>query len=289
MRSPIDLMIDKACGLPSGAAVRSSDLLGVGKLEVWAYGGGTQSVGIAALIVQGKLPVPDWTVIADTEYERSSTWQYMNDVTVPAMEKVGVKIHRLLKSDYCYDHAGVFNSKGTPLIPAFTNQTVGNVGKLSGFCNRWWKQDVMLNFFRREHKLARSSMRKWIGYSLDESIRAIRMMDGDEWKSGLLRFPLIHDHPMKRRDTIAMVEAMGWPTPPRSACWMCPNQSDAEWRDLKQNYPDEFRKAVELEKDMQKQDPHLWLHDSCVPLDTVNFERPDDLFYRACDSGACFT
>lgn len=282
-------MPDYQLDVTDSPVIRSTDSLGVGKLEVWACGGGTQSVEIGALIVQGKLPIPDFTVIADTELERSSTWDYMDQVLAPALKKVGVEIHRLKKSDYCYQHDGVFNSKGIPLIPAFTNETVGSVGKLSGFCNRWWKQDVMLNYFRREHKLPRSSMRKWIGYSLDEASRAIRMMDGDEWKAGLLRFPLIHDYPMKRRETIKMVEAMGWPTPPRSACWMCPNQSDAEWRDLKQSHPDEFRKAVELEKEMQKQDAHLWLHDSCVPLDTVNFERPDDLFYRACDSGACFT
>jgi hypothetical protein len=36
-------------------------------MVVWSYGGGKQSVAIAALIVQGKLPKPDLIVMADTD------------------------------------------------------------------------------------------------------------------------------------------------------------------------------------------------------------------------------
>jgi hypothetical protein len=43
-------------------------------IEVFSSGGGTQSAAIAALIVQGRLPKPDFVVIADTDYECSSTW-----------------------------------------------------------------------------------------------------------------------------------------------------------------------------------------------------------------------
>jgi hypothetical protein len=36
---------------------------------VWSCGGGTQSAAIAALIVSGQMPVPDLSVIVDTERE----------------------------------------------------------------------------------------------------------------------------------------------------------------------------------------------------------------------------
>ena len=53
--------------------------------QIWSYGGGTQSAAIAALIVSGKLPVPDVAVIADTGREVSSTWDYLRDVVQPAL------------------------------------------------------------------------------------------------------------------------------------------------------------------------------------------------------------
>lgn len=47
-------------------------------IEVFSYGGGRQSAGISALILQGRLPKPDLVIIADTEKEKDTTWQYLN-------------------------------------------------------------------------------------------------------------------------------------------------------------------------------------------------------------------
>lgn len=280
---------------PDNAAavhVRSGDLLGgLGKLhEVWKYGGGTQSVAIAALILQGKLPRPDIAIIADTGKERSSTWQYLDAVVTPKLAEIGMPIIRAYASDHAYYHEGVYNRKGTLLIPAFTN-AAGVKGMMDGYCNKWWKQDVVNNWLRRERGIRKEQVRSWIGFSADEWPRVHRMKQGEEYQAGRIRFPLV-ELGLRRRDSIALVEAMGWPTPPRSACYMCPNQTDAEWRDLKYNHPAEFALAVQEEREMQKRDPNYWLHDSCQPLDTVDFTRPDDLFWRACDpkeGAACFT
>ena len=258
--------------------------------EVWKYGGGTQSVAIAALIIQGKLPKPDLAIIADTGKERSSTWRYMEETVAPKLAAVGVTIHRAYASEHSYYHEGVYNRKGTLLIPAFTDES-GKKGKMSGYCNKWWKQDVVNNWLRRERGIRKEDVRSWIGFSADEWPRVARMKQGEEYKAGRIHFPLF-DMNLRRQDSIALVEAMGWPTPPRSACWMCPNQTDAEWRDLKDNHPEEFAKAVETDREMRERDPNYWLHDSCQPLGTVDFSRPDDLFWRSCDpkeGAACFT
>ena len=42
---------------------------------IWSCGGGTQSAAIAALIVQGRLPIPDISLMVDTEREKSGTWE----------------------------------------------------------------------------------------------------------------------------------------------------------------------------------------------------------------------
>jgi hypothetical protein len=258
--------------------------------QVLKYGGGTQSIALVALMMLGKVPWPDLMVIADTSRERSTTWKYLDEVVNPALAPLGKTIHRPTVAQYAYRHEGVFNRTGTLLIPAFTKQGT-DVGKMSGFCNSWWKQEVVKNWLRRTMGISPRNVCSWIGFSLDEYPRVLRMMAGDEYKEGRIKFPLI-DLMMKRRDSISLVEEMGWPTPPRSACYMCPNQNDDEWRDLKANHPAEFALAVQEERAMQARDPAFWLHDSCKPLDTVDFTRPDDLFMRACDAkdgAACFT
>jgi hypothetical protein len=61
--------------------------------QCWSYGGGVQTAAIAALVIQGKLPVPDVTVIADTGRERTTTWEYLWDVVNPAlMREVGIEV-----------------------------------------------------------------------------------------------------------------------------------------------------------------------------------------------------
>jgi hypothetical protein len=120
------------------------------------------------------------------------------------------------------------------------------------------------------------------------------MMAGKEYQAGLIRFPLIHDVPLSRAQAIKVVERFGWPTPPRSACWMCPNQSDAEWRDLKENWPKEFQQAVELENELRKRDANIFLHESRTPLSEVDFYAQqnfdDEMFNnKPCSSGMCFT
>ncbi len=181
------------------------------------------------------------------------------------------------------------HNEKTMLLPTFTDSG-GGVGKMPGFCSKTWKVETMRRFCREYLGVASNLQKQWIGFSLDEARRAIRMMNGEEYQSGLIRFPLIYDVPLKRQQAISEVEKMGWPTPPRSACWMCPNQGDYEWRDLKTNYPQEFAAACVLEKEIQEKDPFAWFHSSCVPLGEVDFTAPEDLFSdRACSSGGCFT
>lgn len=239
------------------------------------------------MIVAGSLPVPDVGVIADTGRERKSTWDYLDGVLNPALAQVGFKVERVKAAEYGYGGTSEFSPKGDLLIPAFTSQTAGDVGKLSAFCNRWWKLDAVRVYLSKVHGITRSKYRSWVGYSFDEQRRWARMMQGEEYQKGLMWFPLV-DKGIKRHEAIRAVERAGWPSPPRSACWMCPNQSDEEWRDLRDTSPDEFAKAVQFDADIRAKDPHAWLHKSCKPLSDVDFSEAPELFSRACDSGACF-
>jgi len=259
--------------------------------EVFSSGGGTQSACITALIVQGRLPKPDFFVIADTGRERGTTWEYLKTVIRPAMEAIGVEVHRIgpeWKSVPAHGRDWQSHNENTILLPAFTNQS-GEVGKLSGFCSNKWKVEVVNRYLSQKFGLTRSQFRKWIGFSIDEWRRVQRMMTGEEYRKGLIRFPLV-ELMFKRRMAIQEVERMGWPTPPRSRCYDCPNQQDDEWLEVQVNAPEEFALAVERDREIRLVDPFAWLHRSCTPLDQVDFSPEPTLFDSGnyCSSGVCF-
>lgn len=251
--------------------------------EVWHCGGGTQSIAIAALIVTGKLPKPDFSVIADTGYERGTTWAYLDFFLTSQLRTIGVDLVRAKASEFAYKHDGLFNNKGTLLVPAFSSSTEAG-GKMSNFCTTYWKKDVADNYLRRIHGIKPGECLNWIGFSIDEHRRAVRMMRSKDYQAGRIRFPLIDDVPMRRRDSIQLVRNLGWPEPPRSNCFHCPNQSNAEWLSLP---AEEFQKAVELERIARARDPQAYFHSSRVPLDQVDFSSQAETA-RSCDSGMCF-
>jgi len=249
------------------------------KIQVWSCGGGVQSTAIAALIVSGRLPVPDYAAIVDTNRELSSTWKYMEEVTAPALLKVGCVLHRIDKRDFAT--VDLFGGKDgdSLLIPAFTDSGDG-VGKLPGYCSNEWKYRPLQRWLRKNSV---NSAQMWMGISTDEMKRA--SFPTGAWTK---RYPLIEQR-MNRGDCMALVtQKMGWPEPPRSSCWMCPNHTQVEWRDIKENHPSDWRKVVAFEKHIQKTDPHAWLHGDCKPISDCDFTDQNESMFTRCASGMCF-
>ncbi len=54
--------------------------------------------------------------------------------------------------------------------------------------------------------------------------------------------------------------------PGRTSCVMCPQQSDHEWRRMAKHEPEEFARACEIEREVQRRAPGVYLHRSCEPL-----------------------
>jgi hypothetical protein len=257
-------------------------------LEVFSSGGGTQSCAISALIIQGRLPRPDYIVIADTGREMKTTWQYLDAVVRPALKAIGLEVHRISKDEFAAPWGReLFATIGQLMIPAFTDLN-GSVSKLSAFCSGAWKSEVCDRWFAKTLGITRSKRRHWIGFSLDEPKRWSRMIAGKEFKGGLLRLPLVHDIPTRRHEAIAIVEKMGWPKPPRSRCFDCPNQSDYEWNEVKTDYPADFALAVERDETMRQRDAHAFLHSTAKPLRDADVSQSDDLFSGSCAEGECF-
>lgn len=253
--------------------------------DIWSCGGGTQSGAIATLIRLGKLPRPDFAFMTDTGRERSSTWPFVEGFIRPALASVGLELTIIKAADFT-DHLDPFyiseSGAETIVLPGFTNIT-GTVGKLSPFCSGKWKRDVGERWMR---SIGIEKARNWIGISADEP-RRIRAQHRN-WLQ--LWYPLIFEVRMTRPRCIELIRAEGWTGQiPHSACWMCPNHSDAEWLDMKMNQPEDFAAACALEVEMHFKDPHFFLHPACVPLAQIDFTSQFTMFAdRGCTTG-CFT
>lgn len=220
---------------------------------VWSCGGGRQSAGIAALIVAGRLPVPDIAVIVDTEYEKESTWAYYETVLKPQLALMGCDLVRIVKSDYAT--VGLYGGKsGGLLIPAFSTQE-GSIGKLPAFCSNEWKQRVVRRYLRARGV---RQCEMWLGISTNE---ADRMKDSDlQWITNA--YPLINLG-FSAQDCFQLVQEIGWPEPPRSSCYMCPNQGKAEWDGMSDA---DYERARQFEADIREKDSFVYLTRMAKPL-----------------------
>lgn len=243
-------------------------------IEVLSYGGGRQTVAYCVLIAQGKAPKPDRIVIANTGRENSSTWDYMAEVSIPLLATVGLEIevapHTLARVDL-YAH------NGDLLLPVYTE-----TGKFTTFCSNEWKARVIHRYLKAKGIHGYTSL---IGFALDEKKR-IKSTEGR-------RFPLV-EMMLTKADCIQIILDAGYPLPPHSSCWMCPNKANEEWRYEREHYPDDFEQACILDEEIRAEDIEaggsgVWLHHSRVPLREANLEVEDRKGpSRQCGLGLCF-
>jgi len=257
---------------------------------VWSYGGGTQSAAIAVLVLRGELPQPERIVMADTSREASATWAYLEEVVGPALAKTGLEVevapHGLATKD-------LYDGRGRPLMPLYTRGAAGEaaaVGQMRNYCSGEWKREVVRRYVRSlgygpEGRSARGPVVNWLGISLDE----VGRLSGDRVQWMTTRWPLVFDRPTSRAGCVRLVEEFGWPRPPKSSCWCCPYRGDAQWRELRDEWPEDWARAVELEAELRERDAGLFLHRSGVPLaEAVLGDGETDEAGLPCQSGFCF-
>jgi hypothetical protein len=255
------------------------------RIQLWSCGGGRQSAGIAALIKQGRLPKPDHVCMVALEWEKRTTFEYVNSYIRPAMKSMGIPFTYISRKKYAtVDLWGGEDGK-TLLIPFWTNQS-GGVSKCDEFCSGEWKREVCKRWASEQQGWKKRGVDNWIGISWDEKHR--RRSSRAQWFR--VKYPLLDMLPKLFPVSACLdaVEKQGWPPPPRSRCTHCPNQLDAEWAELT---PEEFEAVCDMEDEWRKIDPHAFAHKSCQPLRLVVLNPEEDscgLIGGGCQSGMCF-
>lgn len=113
-----------------------------------------------------------------------------------------------------------------------------------------------------------------VGFSTDEVGRANRQKDSDGVSYLDTEYPLL-DLGMSRNDCDRWLRARGWTEVAKSACIGCPYSGNAQWRDLRDNRPDEWQDAIAFDEAIRKGsvregaaalDGEAFLHRSMLPL-----------------------
>lgn len=229
------------------------------------------------LVLRGVLPKPDRIVSADTGREVRSTWEYLAEHIQPRLAEIGLSVeiapHALATVDL-YPTNGPW-----PLVPAYTR-----TGMLRNWCSGEWKRAVVQRYLRS------AGIRRaiqWIGYTTDERRRLPAEPDTGPWRRA---FPLV-DLMLTRTDCERIIATEGLPLPQKSACYMCPYRSNAEWRVVRDGYPDQWADAIRIDEEIREADERgeLWLHHSRRPLAEADIDATDRREpARQCGLGVCF-
>lgn len=252
------------------------------RLQLWSCGGGRQSAGIAALILEGQLPKPDHVAMVALEWEVRTTWAYVNRYIKPAMMGLGIPFTAISRAKYATRDFFGGESMESPLIPAYTNQS-GKPSKLNEWCSGEWKREVVKRWAAEQPGWKDRGIDNWVGIDFGEQdrVRAPR----SKWIQPA--YPLVFTRPTRLSGCLAAVERQGWPEPPRSRCRHCPNQADSEWVELT---PEEWELACQTDEMIRETDPNAFLHKQMIPLRLVILNPKDDNggMFGGCKSGTCY-
>lgn len=312
-------------------------------LRVLSLGGGTQSCALALMSAAGDLPKLDHVVFADTQGELPETYEYL-DYLRGVLDEAGIPLH-VATAGSLEDHLRTTEpTTNNPTPPAHIINPDGSKGRINGYrCSYDFKRRVIARKVKQlcggRGAWKKANVEQWIGFSLDETGRMkptlecrcghlarwhglddhqagtgcgkCRCEGFDPWQRN--RWPLI-ELEMRRDDTIRWFRNNGHPTPPRSACWFCPNSGNERWQSLRDHHPDLFERACTLDETIRHGggfnnrggEPwkgQMFLHQSAVPLrladlrtarqrtlDSGQGELFDaDALALDCEAGVCFT
>ncbi len=213
-----------------------------------SFGAGRQTVGILVMILTRELPRPDYILFADTGTEWPETYQYIEQYILPACQKAGlefvtVRHERLRPNPKFEDFKTVYDFYyHYKLLPVpFRRQ-----------CTAKYKI-IPMEKFGKSHSVDT----KWIGFSFEEQGRAKRTANLDQLYK--VEYPLI-DNRMTLADCEFAINKYGWPTPPKSSCYICCFMSPAQIIHLCHAHPELWERARALEDNAHIKNPkyHLW-------------------------------
>jgi hypothetical protein len=272
-------------------------------LHVLSLGAGVQSTTLLLMYLAGEIEGHlDCAIFADVGWEPAAVYKQLEWLEGLAAAK-GLPVYRVsrgnIRQDLVDAATGVISRVANP--PYYVkNENEDNPdkgGMLWRSCTAEYKIRPidrkireLLGVEKGRRVPKGKTVEQWMGISIDEWMRA-----KDNRKSYIKnRFPLI-ELGMSRKDCLYWLKTHGYHEPPKSACIGCPYHSNAMWRDMKMNHPEDFADAVDFDHLVRPGLPgttgKVYVHRSMVPLDEVDLRNAEDLgqlslFNQECE-GMC--
>ena len=266
------------------------------KLRVISLGAGVQSTTLALMAARGEIgPMPDCAIFADTGWEPAHIYKHLDQLEALLPFPV---IRARRDGPDLGEHAIAIATNPvtrTASPPWFTENPLGMLPRQ---CSKEYKVRViglevrkMLGLKPRQRGPKEKVVEQWIGISSDEMQR----MKDSEQPFVLNRFPLI-EAGMSRRDCLRWMAERQYPKPAKSSCIFCPYRGDHQWRDMRDNQPEDWARAVDFDRQIRPgffgMEGEAFVHRQRVPLAEVDLSTRADRgqiefgFLQECD-GMC--
>lgn len=268
-------------------------------IHVLSLGAGVQSSTLALMAALGLIkPMPRFAIFADTGWEGSATYEWL----LWLEHQLPYPVVRIRKGNIREDQivarqrGGRINGARWASLPYFVDTGQAREGRIRRQCTAEYKIEPIEMYLRREVLGLRPRQRsprevrivQWRGISADEAQRM--RPSSHSWME--VRYPLAMELGLTRNDCLRWMERNGYPRPPRSACIGCPFHSNDEWRDMRDNRPDEWADAVSFDSAIREAGGmrgKSYLHRSLLPLDQAPIDgnlAQADLWGQECE-GMC--
>lgn len=249
------------------------------KLRVLSLGAGVQSTTLALAASRGDVgPMPDVAIFADTMWEPRKVRQHLEwlkgQLRFPVIEVSAGDIRQSI--------LGRRNTTGGryAAIPWFIRNPDGSAGMGRRQCTKEYKLAPIAKEVRRwlgvgpRGRIAPGSVEVWVGISTDE----VERMKPSRVQYMVNRWPLI-EADMSRRNCDRWLSDRQV-SAPKSSCLGCPFHTNAMWRDLRDNSPDEWADTVEMDRQLRLGDARgvrgeEFMHPSLLPLDQAPIDEAD--------------
>lgn len=262
--------------------------------HVISLGAGVQSSTMSLMAAHGEItPMPVAAIFADTQAEPKAVYEWLDWLET----KLPFPVIRTTKGSLTEDSLRLRVSKdgnryqqSSP--PAWTIGRKGDPVRIMRQCTSSHKLAPIIRELRKLRGKD-EAITQWVGISRDE---AQRMKPAREpWIVN--RYPLV-DMRITRQGCLEWMLSHGFDKPPRSACTYCPFRNAHDWIDLRDTEPGSITAARQYEIRLQRLFAQVkdftgtvWLHRSCQPIDTVDFDALTDdpqlsLFGNECE-GMC--
>ena len=229
-----------------GAGVQSSCML-LMSLEGAKMGRGLPD---EEYISAGVLPPVDFCVFADTQSEPDTVYEWLEELKKLCGDYIPIRT----PTEGSLRDAVIRATQ--PEAPRFASVPFWVMGEDDREapgrrqCTREYKIDVVkrdvrevLGLKKGQRAQGKYVVEGWVGISLDEASRA----KPSRYPWIVNRWPLLYDIPMRRNQCIDWMESRGYGRPAKSACNFCPYRTLEEWRRLREESPEAFEDACDVD------------------------------------------